>query len=58
MRVLGIVEYVEEVCVDKDGDGICAGEDACPDEDGPRTNDRMTNGCPPRAATPSSSPPP
>lgn len=47
MRVVGSFEYAPDVCVDKDGDGICAFEDACPDVDGVRTDDRHTNGCPP-----------
>ncbi|MBX3228922.1 MAG: hypothetical protein KIT84_41675 [Labilithrix sp.] len=47
MRVLAVLEYAPDVCVDKDGDGICAYEDACPLLDGPRTHDRRTNGCPP-----------
>lgn len=46
MRVLAVLEYAPDVCVDKDGDGICAWEDACPEADGPRTNRRRTNGCP------------
>lgn len=46
MRVLATFEYAPDVCVDKDGDGICAYEDACPDVDGVRTLDRKTNGCP------------
>lgn len=50
MRVLAVVEYVPDVCVDKDGDGICAYEDACPAADGPRTSSRKTNGCPIPAA--------
>jgi OmpA-OmpF porin, OOP family len=32
---------------DRDGDGLPDGEDACPDEPGPRTADPKTNGCPP-----------
>ena len=47
MRVLAVLEYAPDVCVDKDGDGICAYEDACPLADGPRTNSHKTNGCPP-----------
>lgn len=46
MRVLAVFEYAPDVCVDKDGDGICAYEDACPDVDGVHTGDRRTNGCP------------
>lgn len=48
LRVLAIFEYAPDVCVDKDGDGICAYEDACPEVDGVRTNSRFTNGCPPK----------
>ncbi|HVH47436.1 MAG TPA: hypothetical protein VM925_34110 [Labilithrix sp.] len=46
MRLLAMFEYAPDVCVDKDGDGICAYEDACPEVDGIRTTDRRTNGCP------------
>ena len=46
MRVLLSVEYAPDVCVDKDGDGICANVDACPDVDGVKTGERRTNGCP------------
>lgn len=46
MRVLFSVEFAPDVCVDKDGDGICATEDACPEVDGVRTTDPKTNGCP------------
>lgn len=46
MRVLAIFEYAPDVCVDKDGDGVCAHEDACPLAAGPRTRDRRTSGCP------------
>lgn len=46
MRVLFSVEFAPDVCVDKDGDGICANEDACPEVDGVRTTDPKTNGCP------------
>jgi outer membrane protein OmpA-like peptidoglycan-associated protein len=35
--------------VDRDGDGIADGEDACPDLKGVRTDDPRTNGCPPPA---------
>lgn len=56
MRVLVIFEYAPDVCVDKDGDGICANEDACPDVDGVRTANRFTNGCPPKH--PHDQPPP
>ena len=47
MRVLISLEWAPDYCVDKDGDGICANDDACPDVDGVRTNDPKTNGCPP-----------
>jgi OOP family OmpA-OmpF porin len=47
MRVVVALEWAPDVCVDKDGDGICAYDDACPDVDGVRTNDPKTNGCPP-----------
>jgi hypothetical protein len=50
MRVLAVLEYAPDICVDKDGDGICAYEDACPEADGPRTDHRKTNGCPIPAA--------
>jgi len=46
MRALFSFEFTPDVCVDKDGDGICARKDACPEVDGIRTNDRKTNGCP------------
>lgn len=52
MRVLAVFEYAPDVCIDKDGDGICAYEDACPDRDGPRTSNRRTNGCPPPVPPP------
>lgn len=42
MRVLISLELTPDVCVDKDGDGICAEEDACPTVDGVREN----HGCP------------
>lgn len=45
-RVLASVEYAPDVCVDKDGDGICAKDDACPLVFGVRTGVRSTNGCP------------
>ncbi len=41
---LGGVYKVE--LVDRDGDGIADGEDACPDEKGPRDPDPKKNGCP------------
>jgi OmpA-OmpF porin, OOP family len=46
LRVLAVVEYAPDVCVDKDGDGICEPYDACPEVAGLRTRDRRTNGCP------------
>jgi hypothetical protein len=46
LRMLAVFEYAPDVCVDPDGDGVCAYEDACPDRDGVRTTDRRTNGCP------------
>lgn len=46
MRTTLSVEYAPDVCVDPDGDGICAPMDACPDVDGVRTGERSTNGCP------------
>jgi hypothetical protein len=46
MRATFSVEYAPDVCVDQDGDGICAPADACPDVDGVRTGERRTNGCP------------
>lgn len=46
MRVVLSVELAPDVCVDADGDGICAPADACPDVDGVRTSKRSTNGCP------------
>ncbi len=46
MRVIVAIEWAPDVCVDKDGDGICANDDACPDVDGVRTNNPRTNGCP------------
>jgi len=55
MRVLLSAELAPDVCVDPDGDGICAPYDACPDVDGVRTHRRSTNGCPvpkPPDATP------
>jgi hypothetical protein len=42
MRVLLSLELTPDVCIDKDGDGICAEEDVCPDVDGVREN----HGCP------------
>jgi hypothetical protein len=46
MRVIVAIEWAPDFCVDKDGDGICANDDACPDVDGVRTSDPKTNGCP------------
>jgi OOP family OmpA-OmpF porin len=46
MRTTFSIEYAPDVCVDPDGDGICAPMDACPDVDGVRTGERSTNGCP------------
>lgn len=45
-RLLASIEYAPDVCVDKDGDGICAKDDACPLVSGVRTGVRSTNGCP------------
>lgn len=39
---------VKERPADRDNDGIPDAEDACPDNAGIATNDRMTNGCPDR----------
>ncbi len=46
MRVLFSFEYAPDICVDKDGDKICANEDACPDRDGVASTDPKRNGCP------------
>lgn len=46
MRAVFSIEFAPDVCVDPDGDGICAPADACPDVDGVRTGERSTNGCP------------
>lgn len=46
MRVLAVLDYAPDYCVDKDDDRICAPEDACPLDEGPRTKDPKTNGCP------------
>lgn len=46
MRVLAVLDYAPDYCVDKDDDQICATEDACPEAGGPRTKDRKTSGCP------------
>ncbi|MEJ7727656.1 MAG: OmpA family protein [Polyangiaceae bacterium] len=45
MRVLACLEFAPDYCVDKDGDGICKSQDACPDVDGVPTGDPKTNGC-------------
>lgn len=42
MRVVFSLEYAPDVCVDPDGDGICAAQDACPSVDGVPEN----HGCP------------
>lgn len=46
MRLALSLAFAPDVCVDPDGDGICAPADACPDVDGVRTGRRSTNGCP------------
>jgi OmpA-OmpF porin, OOP family len=46
MRVLAMVEWAPDYCVDKDADGVCEPYDACPEVAGPRTRNRRTNGCP------------
>jgi hypothetical protein len=46
MRLVLSLAFAPDVCVDPDGDGICAPADACPDVDGVRTGRRSTNGCP------------
>lgn len=51
-RLLASFEYAPDVCVDKDGDGICAKEDACPLVAGVRTGVRSTNGCPQAGPSP------
>ena len=38
--------FGQKVCKDRDKDGVCDDEDACPDEPGIRTDDPRTNGCP------------
>ncbi len=58
MRVVFSVELTPDVCVDKDGDGICVAEDACPNVDGVHTTDPKTNGCPPPVAPATPTPPP
>jgi hypothetical protein len=42
MRVVFSIEAVPDVCVDPDGDGVCADEDVCPSVDGLRKD----HGCP------------
>jgi outer membrane protein OmpA-like peptidoglycan-associated protein len=42
LRVLLSLELTPDVCIDKDGDGICADEDVCPNVDGVPQN----HGCP------------
>jgi hypothetical protein len=46
MRAVFSIEFAPDVCVDEDGDGVCAPMDACPGVDGVRTGERSTNGCP------------
>ena len=46
MRLVASFEYAEDYCVDKDGDGICAYRDACPELAGVPSFTRLTNGCP------------
>jgi hypothetical protein len=46
MRLLASFEYAQDYCVDKDGDGICAYRDACPELAGVPSATRLTNGCP------------
>lgn len=46
MRVLVLLDYAPDYCVDRDGDGICATVDACPEADGPRSSDPRSSGCP------------
>lgn len=46
LRMLVVVDYAPDVCVDKDGDGICASEDACPELDGVPSADPKRHGCP------------
>jgi OmpA-OmpF porin, OOP family len=46
MRVVLSIEFAPDVCVDPDGDGVCAPRDACPDVTGVRTWQRSINGCP------------
>ena len=46
MRLLLSLAFAPDVCVDPDGDGICAPADACPDVAGVRTGRRSINGCP------------
>ena len=46
MRLLASFEYAPDYCIDKDGDGICADRDACPELAGVPSPTRLTNGCP------------
>jgi outer membrane protein OmpA-like peptidoglycan-associated protein len=46
MRALVSFDYAPDFCVDADGDGICATEDACPNATGTPSSDPKTNGCP------------
>jgi outer membrane protein OmpA-like peptidoglycan-associated protein len=46
MRALVSFDYAPDFCVDADGDGICATEDACPNATGVPSTDPKTNGCP------------
>jgi OOP family OmpA-OmpF porin len=54
LRVVASVEWhpdvpakqVERQVLDRDGDGVLDGEDACPEVSGIRTDDPKTNGCP------------
>ncbi len=51
-RVLANLEFMpradkKEGCDDRDQDGICDTEDACPDVQGSRSNNPQQNGCPP-----------
>ncbi len=38
--------FGQKVCKDRDKDGVCDDEDACPDIPGIKTDDPRTNGCP------------
>lgn len=46
MRMLVVVDFAPDYCVDRDGDGICATVDACPEVDGPASSDPRKHGCP------------